>query len=680
MEQKGGEGVDSGHSGGGNLLLSQPTDLAFDPGRQSGTINNPSMSLAAHGHAGYLTHANNRQLHLDSHMPGAYGGEDGGANGADDEEEEDDDDEDEEDQTREAEEVAAATLSGMSANHLGPGAVRFHGGGGAMGAAGAWGSFGMPMSCMNAAAYPQNSLDSGIHMTGSHTPYGMAQQEVQNPFGYHMSTPSQYQDQKFPPQAMYPRASFGTAHAGGYLMRGMQTPNMAHFPHADPRGSRLPNSAFTGANSQPPATIKTPHRFGSDPDFDEQHYRPTSAQEPQDHKDLNLLGVPFSNEARAPAYMRQTPGMTQHPGAHEESFASRAPGLSSRPSLQSPTSSTYTHNHFGGLPATMMNGNSQFQFRSHPGHAHPPIVGHGHPSFLAFNGMQAQLNNNSTAHATNHVPGNLRQSHDDESNTHESQAPPKSTRSKRRKSDYEAGAEEDYAPPGRTVKRTKKGKYDDISSGEDVPQAPKSGKAKGKRAQSNAAARTSIASPSVHALSSSNAATPRPSPSPGRPKKRVSPPQAGTRAGLTDEERRRNHINSEKKRRDSIKDCYDELEAIVPALRNGNSGHSKAESLREILEFVQDMGAGNQRMKALLDGMPDLVKGEYDEGDSCGDEDDDAEGEDSGEGFVLGVSGSGSGFGGGAGSSSGNGNGYGNGYGNVTGNDYDVDAKPNLRY
>ena len=73
-------------------------------------------------------------------------------------------------------------------------------------------------------------------------------------------------------------------------------------------------------------------------------------------------------------------------------------------------------------------------------------------------------------------------------------------------------------------------------------------------------------------------------------------PTPTPRPNLTEEEKRQNHIRSEKTRRDLIKNSYDVLNALVPALKHGKSGLSRAEILREIAVMVDALCRGNDEM------------------------------------------------------------------------------------
>ncbi|KAK9241445.1 hypothetical protein V1525DRAFT_393170 [Lipomyces kononenkoae] len=70
---------------------------------------------------------------------------------------------------------------------------------------------------------------------------------------------------------------------------------------------------------------------------------------------------------------------------------------------------------------------------------------------------------------------------------------------------------------------------------------------------------------------------------------------------LTEEQRRKNHISSEKKRRDIIKQGFDELSHLVPVLRAG--GFSKSTVLGHVVEFLSDLERKNQQLKAIVEKL-----------------------------------------------------------------------------
>lgn len=70
------------------------------------------------------------------------------------------------------------------------------------------------------------------------------------------------------------------------------------------------------------------------------------------------------------------------------------------------------------------------------------------------------------------------------------------------------------------------------------------------------------------------------------------------RENLTEAQKRQNHIRSEQKRRNIIKSGFNELVAIVPALKGG--GYSKAAMLNMTAEWLADVIAGNERLRGML--------------------------------------------------------------------------------
>ncbi|KAL9063264.1 MAG: hypothetical protein Q9157_008329 [Trypethelium eluteriae] len=67
---------------------------------------------------------------------------------------------------------------------------------------------------------------------------------------------------------------------------------------------------------------------------------------------------------------------------------------------------------------------------------------------------------------------------------------------------------------------------------------------------------------------------------------------------LTEAQKRTNHIQSEQKRRNIIKDGYNDLNKLVPNLREG--GFSKSQALVEAASFLDEMVAGNKRLREML--------------------------------------------------------------------------------
>ncbi|KAK9365176.1 hypothetical protein V1509DRAFT_634013 [Lipomyces kononenkoae] len=70
---------------------------------------------------------------------------------------------------------------------------------------------------------------------------------------------------------------------------------------------------------------------------------------------------------------------------------------------------------------------------------------------------------------------------------------------------------------------------------------------------------------------------------------------------LSEEQRRKNHISSEKKRRDIIKQGFEELSHLVPVLRAG--GFSKSTVLGHVVDFLKDLERKNQQLKAIVEKL-----------------------------------------------------------------------------
>ncbi|KAJ1834526.1 hypothetical protein LPJ63_001866 [Coemansia sp. RSA 2711] len=93
--------------------------------------------------------------------------------------------------------------------------------------------------------------------------------------------------------------------------------------------------------------------------------------------------------------------------------------------------------------------------------------------------------------------------------------------------------------------------------------------------------------------------------------KRRDSKKAAQRGVLTEEERRANHIASEQRRRNQIRQGYAELMSLVttlqdPALGNhpgtAQSTPSKAVILTHAVQFIRDIEEGNQRLRRQLEG------------------------------------------------------------------------------
>lgn len=86
----------------------------------------------------------------------------------------------------------------------------------------------------------------------------------------------------------------------------------------------------------------------------------------------------------------------------------------------------------------------------------------------------------------------------------------------------------------------------------------------------------------------------------GRRKSKSRKSAATNRENLTAEEKRQNHIKSEKQRRDLIKVQYDCLDVMVPGLKGGKSGLSRADIMNEISDYIKATMAGNAEIQRRL--------------------------------------------------------------------------------
>lgn len=73
---------------------------------------------------------------------------------------------------------------------------------------------------------------------------------------------------------------------------------------------------------------------------------------------------------------------------------------------------------------------------------------------------------------------------------------------------------------------------------------------------------------------------------------------ASKRENLTEDQKRENHINSEKKRRKVIQTGFDNLGILVPNLKGGNQ--SKSIMLDSTVAFIKELLAGNEQLNAQL--------------------------------------------------------------------------------
>lgn len=84
-------------------------------------------------------------------------------------------------------------------------------------------------------------------------------------------------------------------------------------------------------------------------------------------------------------------------------------------------------------------------------------------------------------------------------------------------------------------------------------------------------------------------------------KARVTPTGKAPRENLSEEQKRTNHILSEQKRRNLIRQGFDDLCSLVPGLRGG--GFSKSAMLTQAADWLEDLLRGNELLQSQLADM-----------------------------------------------------------------------------
>ena len=306
-------------------------------------------------------------------------------------------------------------------------------------------------------------------------------------------------------------------------------PYNQHFPQ-----QQLPYSTLQGSSQGRPPL---PHTFGSDPNFGTGGFYGNSymARQQQD-KASNLMNVPMAQQLAATG--------RHNPQGYDYMTQQRTHGMANVPNgrrnIHSQSSSPGS---FGGLPISSPSSNTPQQAPVWP-----------------------QPRNVQTARPARERDETVEQH-------------PR----KRRKSQMEREDEAEYTPTmnaqdnvprrGPKVPKAEEGSDDDASgpaTNTASVQRRKSGET-GRSHDSNASG-----SPAAEAT--------------GGRKKRG---DAKSRQNLTDKEKRQNHILSEQKRRNMIKECFADLETMVPSLANGKAGFSKSEALKEVIAMIENTLSGN---------------------------------------------------------------------------------------
>ena len=87
-------------------------------------------------------------------------------------------------------------------------------------------------------------------------------------------------------------------------------------------------------------------------------------------------------------------------------------------------------------------------------------------------------------------------------------------------------------------------------------------------------------------------------------KVRIQPGSKTARENLSEEQKRTNHILSEQKRRNLIRQGFDDLCSLVPGLRSG--GFSKSAMLTQAADWLEDLLRGNEILQSQLADMKSI--------------------------------------------------------------------------
>ena len=349
--------------------------------------------------------------------------------------------------------------------------------------------------------------------------------------------------------------------------------------NTSPQYHFFPNSAtdfhMPPQSANPQLGRPSPVRFGSDSNFSTQGYRDPDGYNAQAQvKGGNLNNVPFAAHVASANEQSPQTNFTSNM-AQPRRYQNYGPSVADYKKFSPAHMSAHSPTYLGGLPRTVAD----------------PMSGinrHGHPFMMAARPT--------TEHPIEHVIEDNGEDDEEEEELVETY------RKKRRKSQITRDEEDDeYTPSAASKPASKRNSRVVLGEGsdDDYMITPTTSKASIKRRKSSATARRSYGSDdedeSPMGISPSSAG-PR-----SNSKKKTSRPSQ-SRANLTEEEKRRNHIASEKTRRDLIKNQYDELDAMVPALKTGKSGLSRSDVLKEIVDYVGTVIAGNREMQRVLRG------------------------------------------------------------------------------
>jgi hypothetical protein len=313
-------------------------------------------------------------------------------------------------------------------------------------------------------------------------------------------------------------------------------------------------------NVQRPTSLE----YGTDDSFSGGRYEPPPGHVPrEDEKGANLNSVPFAPQLAAQAQSHAHP-FTPQPLSHSQQHHT-LPINTNFPNIQS------SPNHRGGLP----------------------------------NSTPVSANYNRNFSATEMTRGSMVASPDMSDDAEFDDPQPR----KRRKSGARGGesSDDEYTPTGHVKmpksRRSSKAVKVDNSNNDyaTTPHTITTSKSRSsKRRKMSTSGRSSPGSQEYTTPRGNQSETPEAETKTSSKKKKG---QIQARNNLTEEEKRQNHIKSEKVRRDLIKAQYDALDDLVPGLKSGKSGLSRADVLLEIVNFVENVARGNERAEQILATM-----------------------------------------------------------------------------
>lgn len=524
-----------------------PFDFTGGYDAMSGTIHNPSNTLAGtpstnyetHGISGSSRHMDNSSDHFNTGRPFTDTGSTEVLNGAN------------------------TLFSLASSNHHDRAQAMYNN---TFNSGASWGNFGSGNPVMPVPANLQSPLESSSGPSGrgsASSSYTPSAQTHANPFGgNHPSQTHQYPVmQQFEQQLV--RNGNGTPRHNSLSL---DTSGHTFFPQFSQQQYGMPHSAFP--QSHQPQRPSMMVRFGSDSNFVQNGYRPGGYIPDEDEKAHSLIGHAQALGAYPPSNMPQAPGFRPHAQQQQQQLQQQRQQYRN---LNDAGRQNGGHQTYGGLP-----------------HSSP------------MSGVQRQGSGFSST-SGQHFD---QQDDEEEEEAEAAQHRPK----KRRKSRLEQQEDEEFNPnmpsrgfvPKRGPKVPKAEPLDDdvftdaftTPTNRSAPKRRKSTAGHMSLASSNTSTPPSVDVDSGPGASMSAGAG-------GGSRRKGREPKS--RQNLTEEQKRSNHIASEQKRRDIIKKGYKDLDEIVPSLSGGKSGLSKSDVLKEAILYLEATVSGNQTLRNLLD-------------------------------------------------------------------------------